>query len=178
MSEIDVYRHLCIGIVRCPSRFEVVRGRMHRLIPIYRLDEDAMDASSFRAKAGDILLGGGTGESAALRVSIPEAFRFYTDYDSDDGWPIDTIVYPYWTMSDAFVFCDGYHQLGWNPGDDQIEHWLAEHLLAFLLREFPVDYRRYSGPYALERDGSICRLPTDDEFRGFMGKVFDESHHP
>jgi hypothetical protein len=76
MSEVDGYRHRCIGMVRCPSRFAIVRQRTHQEIPIYRIDDDASDATSFRAKAGDILLGGGTGESAALRISIPEAFWF------------------------------------------------------------------------------------------------------
>ncbi|MGI8687228.1 MAG: hypothetical protein ACR2M3_01495 [Thermomicrobiales bacterium] len=73
-------------------------------------------------------------------------------------------------MNDAFVFCDGYHQSGWNPGADMIEHWLAQHILAFLSREYPTDYRLYVGPRALEQDGSICGLPTEDERRMLHGK--------
>ncbi len=170
MSEIDTYRHQCVGIVGCPSRFEIVQGRAHRDIPVYRIDEDAPDTLSFRAKAGDLLLGGGAGESAALRISIPEALWFYTRDDWDEWKAIDEIVHAYWTMNDAFVYCDGYYQRGWNPGTVRIENWLAAHILAFLLHEYPIDYRHHVGQRALEQDGSICRLPREDELQMLHGK--------
>jgi hypothetical protein len=122
----------------------------NRLIPVYRLDEDAHDATDFR---------GGSGESAALRVAIPEAFWFYTHDDWEDWTQQTEIVVAFWTMTEAFIFGEGYQKLGWTPAI-AIEHWLAEHILAFLLRSYAADYRQYVGPIALAQDGLICRLPT------------------
>ena len=72
-------------------------------MPIYRLDEDALAETSFQGKAGDILLGGGSGESAALRITIPEAFRFYTHDDWDGSETFSEVVKAYWTMTEAYV---------------------------------------------------------------------------
>ena len=69
MSEIDQYKHECIGIIVCPSTYPVVGGREHRNIPLYRIDEAAEE---WDAKSGDLLLGGGSGEFEALRISMPE----------------------------------------------------------------------------------------------------------
>ncbi len=67
MALIDCYRHRCIGIVQCPSTYEIVPGNnTHRNIPLYLLEEDALNAHSWQAKRGDLLLGGRLGESAAL----------------------------------------------------------------------------------------------------------------
>ena len=83
MSVIDAYQHVCIGIVQCPATYTIVFGNTtHRNIPIYRIDEDVPHGAAWQAKAGDILLGGGSGESAALRIAIPEAIWFFTDDDS------------------------------------------------------------------------------------------------
>ncbi len=162
MSAIDAYRHTCLGIVVCPSTFPIVYGNdAHRTIPIYRLDEDALAETSFQGKAGDILLGGGTGESAALRISMPEAFLFYT-HDDWNGWAtFSEVVKAYWTMTDAYVFGEGYRKLGWSPVK-QIESWLAEHILAFLAQHYPADYQRHLGTVPLAENGSICRLPTEE----------------
>ena len=82
MAVIDSYQHTCIGIVQCPLTYAIVPGNStHRNIPSYRVDADVPDDAHWQAKAGDLLLGGGSGESAALRISIPEAIRFFTDED-------------------------------------------------------------------------------------------------
>jgi hypothetical protein len=167
MSEIDSYRNRCIGIVACPSRFPLVPGREWHGgeqpgIPLYRLDEDALDASSFHAKRGDVLLGGGSGEHPALRIAIPEAFYFFTHPD----WvAFDTMaesVLAFWTMTAAFRFGDGYQRLGWVP-DKPIEHWLAEHILRYLVATYPTTYLPMLGPETLREDGSICRQPMAAE---------------
>ncbi|MBI5033667.1 MAG: hypothetical protein HZB51_24375 [Chloroflexi bacterium] len=158
MSEIDSYHHECIGIVLCPSRDEIVRGNnTHRNIPLYLLKEDSFDADSWQAKKGDLLLSGGSGESAALRVSIPEAILFFTHEQKSE--PIAEVVHAYWTEREVVVFCDGYARLGWSP-QDRIEFWLAEHLVAFVLTEYPELFGKWRGNVPLKRDGSICRLPT------------------
>jgi hypothetical protein len=159
MSEIDSYQHECIGIMLCPSRDEIVRGNnSHRNIPLYLLKEDSFAADSWQAKQGDLLLGGGSGESAALRISIPEAILFFTHEHKS----IEEFVHAYWTESEVVVFCDGYAKLGWSP-QDRIEVWLAEHLVAFVLQEYPERFGKWNGNVPMKRDGAICRLPTSTE---------------
>jgi len=169
VSEIDGYRNHCIGIVACPSRFPLLsgwgrQGEEQAGIPMYRLDEDADTARSFEGKRGDILLGGGSGEHPAVRIAIPEAFHAFTDpewmADSFDSWA--TIVRAYWTMTDAYLFGDGYVQRGWMP-DTPIEYWLARHILRFLADTYPADYRHLLGPELFAEDGAICRQPTEGE---------------
>lgn len=171
MSEIDNYPHHCMGIVVCPIRFPLVPGRpaadLH--IPIYRIYADAGDGLSFQAKAGDVLLGGGSGETPALRIAIPEAPVFYTLHETHPAWDggndLENFVKAYWSMNIAYVLGDGCAKLGWDPRQDVIEHWLAEHVLAFLTREYPDEFAQFLGPEPFAQDGSLCRLPTDDERR-------------
>jgi hypothetical protein len=133
------------------------------MVPIYRLNEDALHADSFSAKQGDLLLGGGSGECPVLRISIPEAFSFFTQDDLERMTPHEEICRAYWSMNDAFVFCEGYHQLGWQPDEQSIEMWLTKHILAFLIREYPAEYGRWQQISELHRNGDICRLPTPQE---------------
>ncbi len=169
MSEIDSYRHECIGIINCPSAYEIVPGNdRHRLVPLYRLDHDALDNDdSWHAKTGDLLLGGGSGESAALRISIPEAFYYSTREAWDTFASLDEIYQAYWTMTQAYVFCDGYAQLGWTP-HYQIEKWLTKHVLAFVVREYPERYGQFVANSPLDQDGSICHKPTAKEKQGLL----------
>lgn len=156
MSEIDIYQHKCIGIVNCPSTYPIVSGRSHKLVALYRLEEDVAE---WGARKGDILLGGGSGESAALRISIPEAVLFSTNEVWTEFRSMDEIRKAYWNMNDAFVFCEGYAKLGWLP-TVSIETWLTEHVIAFLLREYSDEYGEYCGPTSPGQDRSICRLPN------------------
>jgi hypothetical protein len=160
MSTIDGYRHQRIGVVSCPSRFALVPGYDHlRQVPIYRLDEDVEGESTLGGKQGDILIGGGRGESAAFRIAIPEAFLFYTHDDYDGIDVINDVHQAYWTMTDAFVFGDGYEKLGWTP-PTSIEPWLTQHVLSFLLHHFPEQYKQFLGKDPLTQDGSICQLTS------------------
>src|ERR1700730_3329053 len=120
MSEIDSYKHKCIGIVKCPSSYWP--PGFHQFIPLYLLEQDAYD-SGFPAKQGDLLLGGGSGESPALRISMPEAIIFFTREDWHKRIPPESfetvgdlhrsLYRAHWSMNDAFVFGDGYAKLGW-----------------------------------------------------------------
>jgi hypothetical protein len=157
MSEIDAYKHRCIGIVVCPSTYEIVGGNdKHRNIPLYRLEESAPE---WNAKAGDLLLGGGSGESQALRISIPEAVAWATREDDGNPLPPDGVCRAYWSMTRAFVFGEGYAKIGWHPRQP-IEGWLAEHIVSFILRAYPGTYGAGRGPGPLKKDGSICREPA------------------
>ncbi len=46
-----------------------------------------------------------------------------------------------------------------------------KHALTFLLKNYP-EYKQYLGETPLERDGSICRLPTEEERVMGLGLVF------
>ena len=163
MAEIDSYKRSLIGIVHCPSTFEIVPGNdSHRDIPLYRLDEAAWNGDSFQGKQGDILLGGGSGESPALRISIPEAFSYLTSDDDEEVVFLDDACRAYWSMTYAFVFCEGYSKLGWTP-KDRIEGWLLEHVAAFLIKEYFDTYACFLGPLPLKKNGSICRSPSPQE---------------
>lgn len=166
MSEVDAYKHKCIGIASCPSSYPIVPfNNSHRNVPLYRLDEDALHATSFKAKRGDLLLGGGSGESAALRISIPEAIYFFTLTDWDEYESHDEICQAYWTVTDAYIFGDGYSKLNWNPLEHPLEIWLTEHIVAFILQECSDVYEQLAGLDSTERDGSILRVPTFEEER-------------
>src|SRR3954449_9014209 len=99
MSEIDSYKHECLGMVHCPSSYwpppswsasgEVQVADEDKYIPLYVLHEDALDADTFQAKTGDLLLGGGSGESPAFWIAMPEAVLFFTRED----WEGDILRY-------------------------------------------------------------------------------------
>lgn len=165
MSAIDQYCYTCLGIVHCPSTYPIMYGNNDaRDIPIYRLDEDVPpDEQDFQGKKGDILLGGGSGESAAMRIAIPEAFFFWTQDDWDSYQTLDEIMRTYWTPTESFVFGEGYSKLNWMPETSCIEWWLTHHILSFLAKHYPDGYQQYFGSEPLEEDGSICRLPTTEE---------------
>jgi hypothetical protein len=164
VSAIDQYGYQCMGIVTCPSSFQIVSFNDHaRNVLIYRLDEDIPpDEPYFQGKKGDILLGGGLGEAAALQISIPEAFYFWTheEWDEIDHWT--DLCQSFWSATQAYVFGEGYSKLGWLP-PDIIEIWLTHHILSFLVKNYPNEYQQYLGPEPFEEDGSICRLPDGYE---------------
>jgi hypothetical protein len=161
MSTIDAYPHQRVGIVRCPSRFAIVHGNDRtRFLPIYRLDVDVTGETDIDGRRGDILVGGGHGESAALRIAIPEAFLFYTHPGWDAFQSMDDIHHAYWTMTEAYVFGDGYERLGWTPSS-RIEGWLTEHVLSFLAHTYPDQYGRLLGDTSLGQNGSICGLDLE-----------------
>ena len=168
MSAIDAYKRTLLGVAHCPSRFELVyQNDSHRDVPLYRLDQDVEAGNSdFDGNAGDLLLGGGGGESAAFRVSMPEAIRLFTSSTEDLSFTRHPERYyrAFWTFSDAFVFGDGYERLGWKPRTD-LASWLAENIVAFVLREYPATYAAAAGPEALVVDGRLLRVPSAEDVR-------------
>lgn len=165
MSEIDSYRHECMGMVSCPSSYLPNSTWRHpeRVIPLYRLGEDAVDADSFKAQEGDLLLGGGSGECPTLRISVPGAFYLFGYEDGNEPTRDREVCHAHWTMNDAFIFGDGYVRSGWQPLKQPLEYWLAEHLLAFVIQEYPEIYGQWKKSSKAGLDGSICRRPTPEE---------------
>ncbi|MDD5090198.1 MAG: hypothetical protein PHQ23_04700 [Candidatus Wallbacteria bacterium] len=143
----------------------VYQNDTHREVPLYRLDENVTETGfDFDGKIGDLLLGGGGGESAALRIAMPEAVRLFTSDLEDNGFANDSSLYykSFWSFSDAFVFGDGYQKLGWNPRTCII-NWLSENIVAFLLREYPESYLQFAGDQKLTVDGSFLYKPDADD---------------
>ena len=162
MSAIDQYGYICLAIVHCPLSYQV--HGTYPQIPVYRLEENIpSDEQDFQGKKGDILLGGGSGENAAMRIAVPEAFLFWTHDDWCDYESTDDIVKAFWTPTQAYVFGERYARLGWMPKETYVEWWLAHHILSFLIKNYPEIYQQYVGSVPLEADGSICRLPTKEE---------------
>ncbi|MEN9359743.1 MAG: hypothetical protein RL095_1278 [Verrucomicrobiota bacterium] len=129
MSSIDSYRHRLIAWFECPSDYDLVAGNATRSLPIYLLEQDIPeDEEDFDGKAGDLLLGGGSGEAEAMRISLPKAKRFFEEEGFDDFESYDELFNPFWSPSFAYKLGDGCRKLGWDPEED-LEMWLARAVL-------------------------------------------------
>ena len=168
MSFIDCYEKELLGIVNCPADHEIVSyNDNQRDILIYRILQDIDEPGELFANKGDILLGGGSGESALFRLSMPLAIEWFSAENPSSKW--SEIFAAYWTFNQAYVFGTGYIKIGWTLNID-LRMWLAEHLVAFLVKEYS-EYRAYMGPEKFDEDGSICRLPTPGDIEGWMGTM-------
>jgi hypothetical protein len=164
VSEVDLFRKRVLGIVSCPSPHEIVYlNDSHRDIPIYQILDNTDHRASFDARSGDILVGGGSGESACLRLSMPMLLDWFTHEDSGDldpaalGW-----IKAYWSFGDAYVFGAGYIKQGWQVNQD-LPIWIAGHVFAFLLNHYP-EYSSLAGSSrTLLESGHICRLPGEED---------------
>ncbi len=154
MSEIDMFNYEIISWISCPSSYPIVSGRPTlKQVPVYLLKEDAVD---FDAKTGDLLIGGGGGESPALRIGLPEAWIYYQGGGQVD-W--ESAHKCFWSATQAYILCEGYSRLGWAPDESlrgQIESWLTRHVLAFIVRNHPELCPNIQTEVDLGVDGSIC----------------------
>jgi hypothetical protein len=163
MSAIDQYKHKCLGVVECPFEFDDKCAQAFHHVGIYRLDQDIpAHEKDFDGKCGDLLIGGGSGESDALRISIPEAILLYThdDWDKFNVW--DEIYKCFWGPTEAYLFGSGYLKQGWEP-TQMMEVWLLKHVISFLKIHHSEHYEQFYGAEELECDGSICKLPLGIE---------------
>jgi hypothetical protein len=148
MSSIDQYKHKLLGFINCPSSFDIVYENPTRDVAIYLLLEDIpLDEEKFDGKTGDILLGGGSGEAAAFRISMPKAMLFFFQHDWCDFESRDEIFKAFWSPTASYQFCEGYSKLGWDP-NSAIEFWMAENLCNILVERFDQFkiYRSANGP--------------------------------
>lgn len=177
MSEIDQYKYTCLGVIECPIPFYAPKVKY---VAIYHLEQDVGKRQyTFQGNEGDIIVGGGAGEAAAMRIRIPEAFILYTDfkvvvedeeiYRKLENQALDKSAFKaYWTPTEAYKFGTGYRKIGWD-GEGAIDNWLTYHVLGFLLKnhpkrfDFPEKFRIKEGTLKPLEDGSICRLLTKDE---------------
>lgn len=169
MSAIDQYIYTCLGVIECPTPYSFF-GNADETEPvhvaIYRLRQDIPEGETdFQGDEGDILVGGGGGEAPAMRIKMPEAILWHTNWERYDKDYEDLMdVYSiYWTPDDAFKLCSGYEKLGWNPDEERIGSWLTEHVIGFLVKYYAGDYKEWIGQDRLDYDGSICRKLSDEE---------------
>ena len=146
MSAIDQYKHKLLGFIECPSSFDIVQLNDTRKIAIYELLEDIPSyEGDFDGKIGDLLVGGGSGECPAFRISVPEAMILFTR-EIDDFKGYDSYFKHFWQPTEAFKLCDGFLKIGWPP-DEFIEWWLAENISFLLIKELD--------QYSLYRDSVV-----------------------
>lgn len=135
MASIDQYKHRLLGFINCPSDYEIVEGNPTRDIAVYELLENIPDEETdFDGKTGDILVGGGSGEAPAFRVTIPNALDFLindTDVTFDS---YNELFKAFWTPTESYRLCDGFKKLGWDA-KRPIEFWLAENICVTLINE-------------------------------------------
>jgi hypothetical protein len=156
MSAIDCYKHEHIGFVRCPMRHSLFRdGRVFDFLPIYRLLEDVAEEPSLSGRAGDILIGGGSGEAPAVSFSIPDIFIVYTTAKMTEDTTRDPCITSHWSADEAFIFGVGFEVLGWSPEQQPLLIWLAGCFISYLARTFPDRYGTLVGECPPEQDGSI-----------------------
>jgi hypothetical protein len=155
MSTIDTFKHKALGCIECPSDYPIMsHNDESRTITIYRIDED-VTGPDFVAKAGDILVGGGSGEASAFRISIPEAIIYYTTEQMEDSTIYD-VVKPFWSPNETFASGNGYVKLGWKAKTELFEDWLAQHTLSFLVNNFE-DYKKMAGSTPFDYNGSVAK---------------------
>jgi hypothetical protein len=155
MSTIDVYKHQLLGFIRCPMVYSLYRdGRVLDRLPIYELLEHVEGESSISGAPGDVVIGGGSGEASALRFSIPQLFLCYTHSGQGNGH-LEKPITSHWSLTEAFIFGQGFLSLGWFPEQQPLDLWLAGHLMAFLVKTFPEKYGHLPGELSPNHNGSI-----------------------
>lgn len=138
MSAIDQYKHIHFGFIECPSTYDFVHYNQTRKIAIYELLENIpKDEKNFDGKVGDIILGGGSGEAPAFRISISESFYIFIKDDWDDFESYDDVFKAFWTPTQSYIYCEGFSKLGWTP-ESPIDFWLAENICLLLIENLEI----------------------------------------
>ena len=144
MSAIDRYKHELLGFIMCPSTYDFVPFNDTRKIAIYKLLQSIPEGENdFHGFPGDILVGGGSGEAPAFRISNPKAFDFFASENTENvEFDLrDDLYKAFWGLNTTFIFCEGYLKLGCEPGRD-IESWLAENVCQVLIDSLD-EFARY-----------------------------------
>ena len=126
MSAIDQYKHKHIGFIECPSSVDFVYNSPTRKIAIYELLENVPNyETDIDGKIGDIILGGGSGEAPAFRISIPEAILALNLKEQNEFEQEQHLFKSFWTPKQSEILCEGFAKIGWSP-INKIENWIAE----------------------------------------------------
>lgn len=142
MSAIDQYKHKHLGFIECPSTSDFVYNSKTKKIAIYELLENIPhDEKDFDGKIGDIILGGGSGEAPAFRISMPEAISFFTNKNLNNPKNYSDLFRAFWSPTQSYNLCEGFLKNGWSP-NIPIEIWLAENVWLLLINNIE-DYFAY-----------------------------------
>ena len=137
MSAIDRYKHQLLGFIKCESDYDIMNNNSTRKVAIYKLEQNIpQDEKDFDGEINDILVGGGSGEAPALRISYPNAFKFFTQTDFDDFNEYAQLFKAFWSANQSFKLCYGYLKSGWQL-NEKIEFWLAEEVIKLLSKHIP-----------------------------------------
>ncbi|UZR98557.1 hypothetical protein [Chondrinema litorale] len=124
MAAIDQYKHELLDFFHCPSDFDLIFGNPIKKIAVYQLLESIpKNEKSFDGEVGDVLVGGGSGESQTLRIST-KGIRFILDENFNDFELREGLIKAFWTPTFSFKIGNGLQKLGWNP-NESMEFWLA-----------------------------------------------------
>lgn len=135
MASIDQYKHRLLGFINCPSDYDIVDGNSTRDIAVYELLENVPEEEDmFDGKTGDILVGGGSGEVPAFRITIPGAVDFLVFEKEVDFDDYNELFKSFWTPTESYKLCDGFKKLGWDV-KRPIEFWLTENICKTLINE-------------------------------------------
>ena len=135
MASIDQYKHRHLGFISCPSDYDFVYNSSTRDIGIYELLQDIPDDErDFDGKTGDIIVGGGSGEAPALRISMPDSIDFFIGHKDLALENYNEIFKIFWTPTQSYILCQGFKKLGWDI-KTPIEFWLTENICKTLINE-------------------------------------------
>lgn len=145
MSTIDSYKCQLLGFIKCHSDYDLVHNNSTRKIAVYKLAQNIPnEEQDFDGQTNDILVGGGSGEAPAFRISYPNAFKFVSDIKFDDYLEYDEIFKSFWTPTESFKLCNGFLKSGWSP-EENIEFWLIKQICSLLIKEKP-EYSNFALP--------------------------------
>lgn len=167
MSSINTYKHQHIGFFKCPSTFDFINNNPTRQIAIYKLLENIpTDETDFDGKAGDIILGGGSGEAPAFRISMPETLYFLAKEGWDDFEMYDDLFKAFWKPTQTYILCEGFSKIGWTP-DLSVEYWLAKNICRLVAN------KTHFVPYILEQYQNGQRYFADLDLEN---EIFDKQN--
>lgn len=135
MASIDQYKHRILGYINCPSTYDFVYNSSTREIYVYELLEDIPNNEiDFDGKIGDILVGGGSGEAAAMRITMPNCLDFFIKDKDVEFEHYDQLFKTFWSPTQSFKLCEGFKKIGWDI-NTPIEFWLTENICRTLVNE-------------------------------------------
>lgn len=146
MASIDQYKHRLLGFIECPSKYDFVYQNSTRNLAVYELMENIpADEKDFDGKTGDILIGGGSGEAPAFRITMPDCLEYFIFDKAIDFENNESFFKAFWNPTQSFKLGDGFQKLGWDVVTP-MEVWLTKNVCTTLINETEKYKKLHSGP--------------------------------